>query len=135
MDINKVKELVKLLEESKLNKLEIRNDDFEIKMSKQEEGVAYTQSSVVHTPIVEGKDIEKNTINAPVVGTFYTSPASDKEPYVKIGQRINIGDTVCIIEAMKVMSEITADKAGTVVEIMAANEQLVEFDQPLFVLE
>lgn len=135
MNLKTIKELIEMMESSQLSKLEIKENDFEIKMCKvQEEVIVNTNRAVA--PIMEDKIIvDRISINAPVVGTFYTRPASDKEPFVKVGQKINVGDTVCIIEAMKVMSEITADKAGTIVEVLGENGQLVEFDQPLFVLE
>jgi acetyl-CoA carboxylase biotin carboxyl carrier protein len=75
------------------------------------------------------------TVTAPMVGTFYRSPAPDSPPFVDVGQRVSVGQTLCIIEAMKLMNELESDTAGTVVEILAKNGQPVEFGQPLMLLE
>ena len=82
-----------------------------------------------------GVDSGRTVIRSPFVGTFYGSPSPDAEAFVKVGQKIEKGDVLCIIEAMKLMNEIEADVSGTVVEVLAKNESPVEYDQPLFVLE
>ena len=72
---------------------------------------------------------------APIVGTFYAAPAPDADPFVKVGDRVEVGQTLCIIEAMKLMNEIEAETAGTIKQILVQNAEPVEFDQPLFVIE
>ena len=72
---------------------------------------------------------------APIVGTFYEAPSPDSDPFVKVGDRVEVGQTLCIIEAMKLMNEIQAEVAGTVTQILVQNGEPVEFDQPLFVIE
>ncbi len=75
-----------------------------------------------------------NTIDCPMVGVFYTSPSPEADPYVKVGTKVNKGDVVCIIEAMKLMNEVTATESGTIQEVLVENGDLVEFGQPLFVI-
>ncbi|OQB13996.1 MAG: Biotin carboxyl carrier protein of acetyl-CoA carboxylase [Firmicutes bacterium ADurb.Bin193] len=77
----------------------------------------------------------KNTVNAPMVGTFYRAPAPDAKPFVEVGDKICKGETICIIEAMKLMNEIESDKSGVVKEILVQNGDVVEFGQPLIVVE
>jgi acetyl-CoA carboxylase biotin carboxyl carrier protein len=74
-------------------------------------------------------------VRAPIVGTFYRSPAPDAEPYVSVGDRVKPGDVLCIIEAMKLMNEVECEMSGTVLEVLVENSQPVEFDQPLFVVD
>lgn len=137
MDIKLVKELITLLEESSLSKLEIKDKDFEIKLKKQGLEVV---SAPVAQPIVQVSDtkIETSnvkTINSPIVGTFYTKPSPEANEYVSVNSRVKKGDVICIIEAMKVMNEIKADRDGTIKEILVDDSQIVEYDQPLFVIE
>ena len=75
------------------------------------------------------------TVNAPMVGTFYVAPAPDAEPYVKVGDRVQVGQPLCIIEAMKLMNEIEAEVSGKIVKVLVSNAQPVEYGQPLFVIE
>ena len=84
--------------------------------------------------VAESPGPARHTLNAPMVGTFYRAPAPDAKPFVEVGQQIKEGETVCIIEAMKLMNEIEADASGTVVEILVENGQPVEYGQPLFVI-
>jgi len=139
MDTKKIKELVLLLEQSQLESLEIKNDEFEIKMSKPSNSVVTMpiQSQVSEKTTIISEEVEtiKDTFNSPLVGTFYGKPSPDAESFVTVGQKIEIGDVLCIIEAMKVMNEIKTTKAGTVKEILIDDETMVEFDQPLFVIE
>lgn len=83
---------------------------------------------------VESTKPQGKTIDCPMVGVFYTSPSPEADPYVKIGSKVNKGDVVCIIEAMKLMNEVTATESGTIEEILVENGDLVEFGQPLFVI-
>lgn len=134
MENKKIKELIKILEDSKLESLEIIEGDFEIKMCKP---------SAYATP-VEAKAITKQetvendnrvTIDSPLVGTFYSKPAPDASAFTSVGSNIEVGDVVCIIEAMKVMNEIKADKAGIIKEILVNDESVLEYGQPMFVIE
>ncbi|MEM6289244.1 MAG: acetyl-CoA carboxylase biotin carboxyl carrier protein, partial [Bacteroidota bacterium] len=77
----------------------------------------------------------EDLVLAPIVGTFYAAPAPDADPYVKVGDRVEVGQTLCIIEAMKLMNEIQAEQGGTIRQILVQNAEPVEFDQPLFVIE
>jgi acetyl-CoA carboxylase biotin carboxyl carrier protein len=76
-----------------------------------------------------------HSVNSPMVGTFYSAPAPDAAPFVKVGDQVSEGDTLCIIEAMKIMNPIEADKSGTIKHIMGVNGEPVEYDQPLFIIE
>ena len=80
------------------------------------------------------EEAPKSYIKSPIVGTFYQASAVGAEPYVKVGDRVNVGDVVCIVEAMKVMNEIKSDKAGVIKEVLAKDGSMVEYDAPLFVI-
>jgi len=159
MDVNLVKRLVKILEDSRLTSLEIEEDGFKIKLSKKSEAIPYTESiQLMNEPkhsqtqqdfsrIIGDKKEEhpdkeikveplENTfeIKSPIVGTFYSSPSPDSEPYVKVGDTVKTGQVVCIVEAMKLMNEIEADSSGKIVKIFVSNGQPVEYNQPLFLL-
>ncbi len=82
-----------------------------------------------------GSGAGESLVRAPIVGTFYRSPSPDADPFVKVGDRVNPGDTLCIIEAMKLMNEIKAETSGVIKQILVENAQPVEYDQPLFVIE
>ena len=134
MDTKKIKELIRIVEDSKLENLEIKENDFEIKMSKSSKLLNIAANEVASEPVVMTNQ-QQDTINSPLIGTFYSKPAPDLQAFVKINQTINVGDVVCIIEAMKVMNEIKADKAGIIKEILVRDEMIVEYGQPLFVIE
>ncbi|MEG0276876.1 MAG: acetyl-CoA carboxylase biotin carboxyl carrier protein [Coprobacillus sp.] len=136
MDTEKIKVIMKMFEESQISKLDLQDGDLKIILEKNMETVQYVES----TPVVinnqsvnnEVKEEAKGTaIKSPLVGTFYASSGKDKEPYVKVGSHISEGDTVCIIEAMKVMNEIKAQVSGTVLSIDVKDGDTVEFDQVL----
>ncbi|MDR1782360.1 MAG: acetyl-CoA carboxylase biotin carboxyl carrier protein [Bacilli bacterium] len=140
MDINKIKELVNILENSSLTSLEIEQDDMKIKLGKEIENKVISTSNKIDNKLIKDvvevkEDSNKQTINSPLVGTFYSKPSPEENDFVQVNQKINKGDVICIIEAMKVMNEIKAEKDGIIKEILVANEELVEFDQPLFVIE
>jgi acetyl-CoA carboxylase biotin carboxyl carrier protein len=148
MDIRKVKKLIELLEESGIAELEIREGEESVRISRLMSGVPMPAMHAVHvTPPVAAPVAqvvapgpapavrpEGHVITAPMVGTFYASPSPAAPPFVKVGQAVKVGDPLCIIEAMKIMNPIEADKAGTVVSVLADNGQPVEFEQPLFVI-
>ena len=160
MDLNYIKKLIKMLDESGLSKLEIIEDGKELRLSKPVTKVSAPAISAYPVPFgagiplpaqaseevkkAEGKE-EKNgeavlsehtiEIKAPMVGTFYKAPSPEADPYVKEGSIIKEGDVVCIIEAMKLMNEIESEVAGKIVKILVENGTAVEFDQPLFLVE
>ncbi|MCG7198314.1 acetyl-CoA carboxylase biotin carboxyl carrier protein [Marinobacter pelagius] len=150
MDIRKIKKLIELLEESDVEELEIQEGDDSVRISRRREQVAGTQY-VSHVPApapqapapAPAPAAEEpaapaapsgHTVNSPMVGTFYRAPSPTAQAFVEVGQTVNAGDVICIVEAMKMMNQIEADKAGTVTEILVENGQPVEFDQPLVVI-
>ena len=146
-----IEELIRLVEESQINELEIWEGKRKIRISKGGLGQGasavepseYPQPTVVRNPAEvtpathPPKELASNLkeIVSPMVGTFYRSPAPDAEPFIEIGQPVDVGQTVCIVEAMKLMNEIGADLRGTVREVLVENGQPVEFGQPLFIVE
>ena len=146
MDFKEIKELMAEFNESPMRELEIETDGFHIHLSKNEntfkpQGV--TTSSLpapqAETPSPSSKVEEASEqgqaasyIKAPMVGSIYLQPAPDKEAYVSVGTKVHKGDVVCIIEAMKMMTEIKSEVDGIITKVLVTNEELVEFDQPLF---
>ena len=158
MDIRKVKKLIELLEESGIAEIEITEGEESVRISRYG-GQVVTQvahampaqaaapapaspasAAPAATPAATAQGAEKppsaeNVVTAPMVGTFYASPAPGSKSFVEIGSEVKIGQTLCIIEAMKMMNQIESDKSGRVTSIMARNGDPVEFGQPLFVIE
>ena len=129
--------------ESPMRELEIETDGFHIHLSKNENTfkpqVVIPQASQAETPSPSSKVEEASEqaesasyIKAPMVGSIYLQPAPDKEAYVSVGTKVHKGDVVCIIEAMKMMTEIKSEVDGIITKVSVTNEELVEFDQPLF---
>ncbi len=153
MDIRKVKKLIELLDESGVAEIEIKEGEESVRISRYSQvsqammaaptyapappPVAPAPAAAVETPIAEaaGETIEGHAIKSPMVGTFYRAPSPGATPFVEVGQSINAGDTLCIIEAMKLLNQIEADKAGKVKAILVENGQPVEYDQPLFIID
>lgn len=152
MDIRKVKKLIELLEESNLAELEIREGDDSVRISRQSSYVAPVAApapapaAAVAAPVAAAApaapaeaaaapEAQGHSVTAPMVGTFYSAPSPGSKPFVSIGSSVEVGDTLCIIEAMKMMNQIEADKAGKIVSVMAENGEPVEFGQPLFIIE
>lgn len=153
MDLTKIKKYIDLLHENNLEELEVSDGDFKIKLkaalpyskvsektSKSLETVSSTDEkaqSIQVSGATSNKQVpdKDKLVKSPFVGTFYQSPSPDVEPFVKIGQKVKKGDTLCIVEAMKLMNEIEAEKDGVIKEILVNNSDPVEFDQALFVLE
>ncbi|MEX2476374.1 acetyl-CoA carboxylase biotin carboxyl carrier protein [Marinobacter sp.] len=151
MDIRKIKKLIELLEESDVEELEIHEGDDSVRISRRREQAAGPQYMAHYPspmPAPQAAPAADNpgtaasespapaaptghTLNSPMVGTFYRSPSPTATAFVEVGQKVNVGDVVCIVEAMKMMNQIEADKSGTVTEILVENGQPVEFDQPL----
>lgn len=148
MDIRKVKKLIELLEESGIAEIEIHEGEESVRISRyspsapapmmQYAAPAAAPAPAATEPAKSETDepaISGHTVNAPMVGTFYTASAPGSPDFVKVGDSVNEGDTVCIIEAMKILNQIEADKSGIVKAILVENAQPVEFGQPLIVIE
>jgi acetyl-CoA carboxylase biotin carboxyl carrier protein len=150
MDIRKVKKLIELLEESGIAELEIKEGEESVRISRYSSFVQSVAPAAaqVATPAAalagaapaasapEASPAETgHQVKSPMVGTFYAAASPTSGPFVTQGQQVNVGDTLCIIEAMKMMNQIEADKAGTVRSILVDNGSPVEFDQVLFVIE
>lgn len=137
MDIRKVKKLIELLESSDITEIEIKEGDEGVRISRASNlAPVLLQKQTSIRPIPEqtrpiSKSSEKNTINSPMVGTFYRSPSPSSPPFAEVGRHVNIGDVVCIVEAMKMMNQIEADRSGTIEEFLVEDGEPVEFDQPL----
>jgi len=143
MDIRKVKKLIELLKESGIAEIEINEGDESIRISRGSPAahqIIVPQAAVPYAAapapaITEAAAVpEGHTVNSPMVGTYYDAPAPGQKPFVEVGQSIQVGDTLCIIEAMKMLNQIEADKAGTIKAVLAENAQPVEYGQALFVI-
>ena len=152
MDIRKVKKLIELLEESNIGEIEIKEGEESVRISRhgaqQAAPVAYAAPAPVaaapapaapaaaEAPAAEGAapaapPVADNAVLSPMVGTFYRAPSPEAPSFVEVGQTVRVGDVLCIVEAMKMMNQIEADRAGTVTAIHVENGEAVEFDQPL----
>lgn len=140
MDLEKVEGLVRILENSSLNTMSIKDGDFKIVMSKLDHPPVVSQggaaSIAYESRTLEKQDaVEEETevhITSPIVGTFYSASGPDIPAFVTVGDTVKAGDTVCILEAMKMMNEITADFDCEIEAVLVSNEQKVEYGQPLF---
>jgi acetyl-CoA carboxylase biotin carboxyl carrier protein len=148
MDLRKLKKLIDLVQESGIAELEITEGEEKVKIVKG--GVVVTAPAAGAAPALDARPApsaagsapasepeaapEGHVVKAPMVGTFYRSPSPDAKPFVEVGQAVKEGDTICIIEAMKLMNEIEADASGTLKAILVENGQPVEYGQPLFIL-
>jgi acetyl-CoA carboxylase biotin carboxyl carrier protein len=154
MDLNLVKKLVKILENSQLTDLEIEEGGTRIKIAKNVQLVQAPQNPVSiipqaaavnvtsEQPKVEEKkqapvedESKLHAIKSPIVGTFYRAPAPDADPYVQVGDTVSAGTVLCIVEAMKLMNEIESDISGKIVKILVENGKPVEYNQPLFLIQ
>jgi len=150
MDIRKIKKLIELLEESDLSEIEVQEGEESVRISRHGKAVQAVMgapqmypapAAAVPAPAAAGSEpaaapVPKgHTVTSPIVGSFYRSPAPGSPPFVEVGQRVNSGDTLCIIEAMKMLNQIESDKAGVVAAILVENGQPVEYGQPLFIIE
>ncbi|MEH6571008.1 MAG: acetyl-CoA carboxylase biotin carboxyl carrier protein [Halioglobus sp.] len=151
MDIRKVKKLIELLEESNIDEIEIKEGEESVRISRNgaaqamAAGAMYAappQPMAVAAPIAPAAEpapvipasapvTNGHIVSSPMVGTFYRSPSPTSPEFIQIGQTVKIGDVICIVEAMKMMNQIEADKAGTIEAILAVDGEPVEFDQPL----
>jgi acetyl-CoA carboxylase biotin carboxyl carrier protein len=137
MDIRKVKKLIELLEESDINEIEIKEGEESVRISRASSAmlVAAAAPAMQAAPaIVAAPSVPEATghaVTSPMVGTFYRCPSPGAPAFSEVGQTVKEGDVICIIEAMKMMNQIEADKSGTVTAILVADGEAVEFDQPL----
>jgi acetyl-CoA carboxylase biotin carboxyl carrier protein len=136
MDIRKVKKLIELLEESNIDELEIHEGEESVRICRHRPAmaaapVAATAAPPAPAPVQEGPVLEGHVVASPMVGTFYRAPAPGAKPFVEVGQSVKPGDVLCIVEAMKMMNQIEADRAGTVGAILVEDGEPVEYDQPL----
>lgn len=152
MDIRKIKKLIELVEESGIAELEITEGEESVRINRHSS--APVAAAPVHyaaapapvaapaaaaapaaTEDAAPAAVSGHQVKSPMVGTFYRASSPEAPSYVEVGDTVNVGDTLCIVEAMKMMNQIEADKAGVVKAILVDNEEPVEFDQPLFVIE
>ncbi len=149
MDIRKIKKLIELVEESGINELEIAEGEESVRISRGAVSVAAApvlQAAPVAAPVAAAAPValpaedtapvlSGHIVRSPMVGTYYASASPDAPAFAEVGSHVNAGDTLCIVEAMKMMNQIEADKSGVIKEILAQNEDAIEFDQPLFIIE
>ena len=157
MDIRKIKKLIELLEESDIGELEIKEGEESVRISRGVSGAQSMQAAPYHmapmaapmqapvaqapaapAPAPAAEDSSESVpaltghpVKSPMVGTFYAASSPGAEPFVKVGQQVKAGDVICIVEAMKMMNQIEADKSGTIESILVEDGQPVEYDQPL----
>ncbi|MEP8672601.1 acetyl-CoA carboxylase biotin carboxyl carrier protein [Enterobacter hormaechei] len=154
MDIRKIKKLIELVEESGISELEISEGEESVRISRAAPAASFpvmqqayaapvqqpALSAAVAPAVAEAApaaatEISGHIVRSPMVGTFYRTPSPDAKAFIEVGQKVNVGDTLCIVEAMKMMNQIEADKSGTVKAILVESGQPVEFDEPLVVIE
>ena len=154
MDIRKIKKLIALVEESGIMELEISEGEESVRISRGQpaaSSVQYTLPAAAPAPIpapvaaqpvvttaaptTTTDELAGHLIRSPMVGTFYRSPSPDAKAFVEVGQSVKVGDALCIVEAMKMMNRIEADKAGVIKAILINDGEAVEFDEPLIVIE
>ena len=146
MDIRKVKKLIEMLEASNLGEIEIREGEESIRISRGNSMASppmmapmpqMPAAAAPAAPVapVEASAPSGHAVTSPMVGTFYRAPSPDAKPFVEVGSQVAVGDRLCIIEAMKMLNEIEADKAGTIKAILKENGQPVEYGEALFIIE
>jgi acetyl-CoA carboxylase biotin carboxyl carrier protein len=157
MDIRKVKKLIELLETSDVAEIEIHEGEESVRISRASTYAAQMAIAPVPAgfpaaapppgaapaPVAasetstdeQEEEIKGHVVRSPMVGSFYRAPSPGSKPFIEVGNKVSVGDTLCIIEAMKILNQIEADKAGTVTQILLENGQPVEYNQPLFVIE
>ena len=152
MDLRKIKKLIEMLQESDLNEIEVKEGEESVRINRKKEGVIHASTPIsvgqnlnqssAPLPQTDSSEIENgqaaedlNHITSPMVGTFYRKPAPDKEPFIEVGQTVKKGDTVCIIEAMKMMNQVKSEFDGKVIAINIEDGDPVEFGQELISIE
>ena len=148
MDIRKIKKLIELLEESNIEELEIREGEESVRISRgSKQMMAYPMQSFMPPSAMAPQpapaapaeaapapEVSGHKVRSPMVGTFYRSPNPGASPFVEVGSKVSAGDVICIIEAMKMMNQIEADRSGVIEAVLADDGEPVEFDQPLVVI-
>lgn len=156
MDIRSIRKLIEIVEQSDIAEIEIKEGEHNIRITRSQEPVIM-QAPMAAAPIAAAPvpaapaapaaapaetsaeapaaEVNGHKVTSPMVGTFYSAPSPDAGPFVKVGDKVAEGDTLCIIEAMKIMNPIESDKAGTIKQILGVNGEPVEFGQALFVIE
>jgi acetyl-CoA carboxylase biotin carboxyl carrier protein len=151
MDLRKLKKLIDLVEESGIAELELTEGEEKVRISRQLQGQPMQfapsyfppqyqqQAPAAPTPAAAPAEVappvvEGHTVKSPMVGTFYRSPSPDAKPFVEVGSTVAAGDTICIIEAMKLLNEIEADQSGVIKAILVENGHPVEYGEPLFII-
>jgi len=145
MDIRKIKKLIDLVEDSGIAEIEIHEGEESVRISRHSQHPPVAMAApVAVAPIAEAPppaaavpaaDNAVDAVKSPMVGTFYRAPSPTSSPFIEEGQLVKEGDTLCIIEAMKILNQITSDRSGKVSKILVENGSPVEFDQPLFIIE
>lgn len=151
MDIRSIRKLIEIVEQSDIAEIEIKEGEHNIRISRSKEPVmvaaqpapvAPAQAEAPAAPqpaeapaAAEEAEVSGHKVTSPMVGTFYEAPSPDAAAFVKVGDKVAVGDTLCIIEAMKIMNPIESDTAGTVKQIIGVNGEPVQFGQPLFIIE
>jgi acetyl-CoA carboxylase biotin carboxyl carrier protein len=150
MDIRKIKKLIELVEESGIAELEISEGEESVRINRFSSTAAPAQMQYTAAPApvaapvaapapaaveAAAPEVAGHQVRSPMVGTFYNAASPGAAPFVTIGQKVQVGDTLCILEAMKMMNQIESDKAGVVKAILATDGQAIEFDEPLFIIE
>ena len=155
MDIRKIKKLIELVEESGISELEISEGEESVRISRaapaasfpvmqqayaapvmqQQPALSNAVAPAAEAPAAAAAEISGHIVRSAMVGTFYRTPSPDAKAFCEVGQKVNAGDTLCIVEAMKMMNQIEADKSGVVKAILVESGQPVEFDEPLVVIE
>ena len=152
MDLRKIKKLMELLEESGIAEIEVKEGEESIKLSRHSQyqpmqnnqtmmPVMQTQQPATQEITPQAESVpeqslpEGDTIESPMVGTFYRAASPDSKVFVEEGQKVNKGDTVCILEAMKMMNQVTTEQSGTIIKILVEDSEPVEFGQPLFIIK
>ncbi len=146
MDLRKIKKLIEMLQESDLNEIEVKEGEESVRINRKKEIVNNSTQFISQNKLdnlSKAQPLEEDNkglvdlidVKSPMVGTFYRSPAPDKPPFVDIGQKIKVGDTLCIVEAMKMMNQVKSEFNGTIKDILVENAQPVEFDEVIITLE
>lgn len=149
MDIRKIKKLIELLEESNLTEMEIREGEESVRLSRAAPAAVYPLPLAHHVataatggvPETHSRDdaqddiAEGHSVKSPMVGTFFSAPKPGAKPFAEVGTQVEIGDTLCVIEAMKIFNQIEADKAGVVLKVLKGNGEPVEYGEPLFIID
>ena len=155
MDIRKIKKLIELVEESGITELEVQEEEGTVRISRAAPAVAPAAVQYAAAPVVAptptaapaqapaaatpapaaSDELSGHLVRSPMVGTFYRSPSPEAKAFIEVGQSVKVGDALCIVEAMKMMNRIEADKAGVVKAILINDGDAVEFDEPLIVIE